>query len=384
MRKGTRIAAARRLAGSGRTGKDRKADSVRSRVLPATPFNSGNFRLGEIASRLGGELVGNPEIEIRRIATLQNAGPGDLSFLSHARYRRHLDGTHAAAVIVSRADRDATNLPRILCDDPYVYYARTAQLLNPGIRPAPGVHPNAVIETGAVVPASASIGPGSHIGRGVQLGERVAIDSACTIGDEVRIGDDSHLYSAVTVYSRCVIGKRAIVHAGVVIGSDGFGIALDKGRWIKIPQTGRVLIGDDVEIGANTTVDRGALDDTVIEEGVKLDNQIQVGHNVRIGAHTAIAGCVGIAGSARIGRDCMVGGGARILGHLEIADRVTISAGTVVMKSIARAGTYTGIYPIATNREWAKTAAHLRSLDQLVKRVRGLERQISKPAKRKG
>jgi UDP-3-O-[3-hydroxymyristoyl] glucosamine N-acyltransferase len=383
MRKGTRIAAAGGLVGSGRTGKRQRAVSPGNRDLPVISLQSRKCRLGEIVSRLGGELVGNPEIEIRRIATLQNAGPGDLSFLSHARYRRHLDGTRAAAVIVSRADRDATSLPRILCEDPYVYYARAAQLLNPGIRPAPGVHPNAVIETGALVPASASIGPGCHIGRGVRLGERVAVQSGCTIGDEVHIGDDSDLYPSVTVYSRCVIGKRAIIHAGVVIGSDGFGMALDKGRWTKIPQTGRVLIGDDVEIGANTTVDRGALDDTVIEEGVKLDNQIQVGHNVRIGAHTAIAGCVGIAGSTRIGRNCMIGGGARIVGHLEIADGVTVSAAAVVTKSIARAGIYAGVYPIANHREWAKTAAHLRSLDRLVKRVRELEKRISKPGKRK-
>jgi UDP-3-O-[3-hydroxymyristoyl] glucosamine N-acyltransferase len=254
MRKGTRIAAARRLAGSGRTGKYRTAISTGNRNLPVTSLHSRNFLLGEIASRLGGDLVGNPDVVIRRIATLQSAGPGDLSFLSQARHRRHLGGTRAAAVIVSHADRDATKLPRILCDDPYAYYARAAQLLNPGIRPAPGVHANAVIEAGAVVPASASIGPGCHIGREVRLGERVAIDSGCIIGDDVHIGDDSRLYPSVTVYSRCEIGKRAIIHAGVVIGSDGFGMALDKGRWIKIPQTGRVLIGDDVEIGANTTV----------------------------------------------------------------------------------------------------------------------------------
>src|SRR6266571_971871 len=245
------------------------------------------------------------------MATLESAGPGDLSFLSHPRYRRQLRGTRASAVILARDERDATALPRILCEDPYVYFARVAQLLSAEPRPAPGVHPQAVIE------------------------------------------------------------------------ADGFGMAPDGDRWIKIPQTGRVVIGDDVEIGANTTIDRGALDDTVIEDGVKLDNQIQIGHNVRVGAHTAMAGCVAVAGSTRIGRHCAIGGAARIIGHLEIADRVTISAAAVVTKSITRAGVYTGVLPSAPRREWARTVAHLRGLDRLVKRVRELEKRLSEPRRKK-
>ncbi len=278
-----------------------------------TQSNSRTYRLGEIVARLGGELIGDPGAEIRRMATLESAGPGDLSFLSHPRYRRQLRGTRASAVILARDERDATALPRILCEDPYVYFARAAQLLSAEPR----------------------------------------------------------------------IGKRAVIHSGAVIGADGFGMAPDGDRWIKIPQTGRVIIGDDVEIGANTTIDRGALDDTVIEDGVKLDNQIQIGHNVRVGAHTAMAGCVAVAGSTRIGRHCAIGGAARIIGHLEIADRVTISAAAVVTKSITRAGVYTGVLPSAPSREWARTVAHLRGLDRLVKRVRELERRLSEPRKKK-
>ena len=325
--------------------------------LTVTQSISRTYRLSEIVARLGGELIGDPDAEIRRIATLESARSGDLCFLSHARYRAQLRGTRASAVILAREERDATALPRILCDDPYVYYARAAQLFGPESRPVPGIHARAVVEAGADMTARA------HRGRS---------------GD---FGEDSRLGPSVTVYPRCLIGKRALIHAGVVIGADGFGMASDAGRWIKIPQTGRALIGDDVEIGANTTIDRGALDDTVIEDGVKLDNQIQIGHNVRIGAHTAMAGCAAVAGSTRIGRHCAIGGAARIFGHLTIADHVTISAAAVVTKSITRAGTYTGALPSAPSREWAKTVAHLRGLDRLVKRIRELEKRL--PVKRK-
>jgi len=337
---------------------------------------SRTYRLGEIVAKLGGELIGDPAAEILRIATLESAGPGDLCFLSHGRYRAHLRGTRASAVILAREERDATALPRILCDDPYAYYARAAQLFGSASRPAPGIHARAVVEAEAEIPVSATVGPGCHIGRGARLGERVVIDANCTIGEDAEIGENSRLGPSVTVYPRCVIGKRALIHAGVVIGADGFGMAPDAGRWIKIPQTGRAVIGDDVEIGANTTIDRGALDDTVIEDGVKLDNQIQIGHNVRVGAHTAMAGCAAVAGSTRIGRHCAIGGAARIIGHLTIADHVTISAATVVTKSITRQGTYTGVLPSAPSREWAKTVAHLKSLDRLIKRIRELEKRL--------
>lgn len=333
--------------------------------------------LAEIVERLGGELVGDPGVTIRQAATLESAGPGDIAFLARGRYRPQLRATRATAVILRHAERGATAVPRILCDDPYLYFARVSALLNPSPAVEPGVHPSAVIEPGAQIAASARVGPGCHIGRRTEVGEGVWIDAGCTIGDEGRIGEGSRLHPSVVVYARCVVGRRAIVHSGAVIGADGFGMALDAGRWLKIPQTGRVVIGDDVEIGANTTIDRGALDDTVIEDGVKLDNQIQIGHNVRVGAHTAMAGCVGIAGSARIGRHCTLGGGAIVLGHLELADGVHISAGTLVTKSITRPGTYTGVYPLQENRDWSRTAVLLRNIDRLEERIRILERIVA-------
>src|SRR5690349_8408188 len=360
-----------------------RATSTARGKRPVTQSNSRTYRLGEIVAKLGGELIGDPDAEIRRIATLESAGAGDLGFLSHARYRKQLRSTRASAVILARDQRAATSLPRILCDDPYAYYARAAQLFSPEGRPAPGIHARAVVDAEAEVPASATVGPGSHIGRGARLGERVVVGANCTIGEEARIGEDGRLGPSTTIYPRCLIGKRVVIHAGAVIGADGFGMAPEEGRWIKIPQTGRVVIGDDVEIGANTTIDRGALEDTIIEDGVKLDNQIQIGHNVRIGAHTAMAGCAAVAGSTRIGKHCAIGGAARIVGHLEIADHVTISAATVVTKSIKRPGAYSGVFPAAPSREWAKTVANLRSLDRLAKRLRELEARMRKPTKRK-
>ena len=334
-------------------------------------------------AKLGGELKGDPDIEVGRMATLESAGPGDLSFVAGTKYLRQLSGTRASAVILARGQGEATNLPRILCDDPYVYYARAAALLNPEGQPPPGIHPHAVVEAEAEVPASATLGPFCHVGRGARLGERVVVGPGCTIGEQAQVGEDGRLGPSVTIYPRCLIGRRVLIHAGAVIGADGFGLAPQAGRWIKIPQTGRVVIGDDVEIGANTTIDRGALDDTVIEDGVKLDNQIQIGHNVRIGAHTAMAACAGVAGSTRIGKHCAIGGAARIMGHIEIADNVTIAATTFVTKSIRNAGTYSAVLPAESEREWARTIAHLRGLDRMATRVRELESRIKPKTKKR-
>jgi UDP-3-O-[3-hydroxymyristoyl] glucosamine N-acyltransferase len=352
------------------------------RKIPVTQPNSRAHRLSEIVAKLGGELVGAPDVEIRRMATLENAGPGDLAFVTNPKYLDRLKGTRASAVILAKTQKQATQLPRILCDDPYVYYARAAQLLNPDEHPAPGVHPQAVVEAGAQVAASAAVGPFCHVARGARLGERVVLAPGCVVGEDAQIGEDGRLGPSVAIYARSVIGKRVLIHAGAVIGADGFGLAPQGGRWIKIPQTGRVVIGDDVEIGANTTIDRGALDDTVIEDGVKLDNQIQIGHNVRIGAHTAMAACAGVAGSTRIGKHCAIGGAARIMGHIEIADHVTVTATTFVTKSIRTPGIYTAVLPAEPGREWAKTIAHLRSLGRLSQRVRELETR-SKPSTKK-
>ena len=317
----------------------------------------GALTLAEIARRLGGRVAGDPETRVGQVGSLEHAGAGDISFLSSARFKSRLGATRASAVILSPEFEDLTPLPRIVSEAPYLYFARVSQLFNPLTTQAPGVHPSAVL------------------GRGVTLGTDVSVGAGCVIGDGVSIGDGSCLYPRVVIYEKCSLGKRVIVHAGAVIGADGFGIARDAGGWVKIPQIGGVRIGDDVEIGANTTIDRGAIDDTVVEEGVKLDNQIQIGHNVRVGARTAMAGCVAVAGSADIGRDCTIGAAALILGHLQLVDGVHVSAGTVISRSVRQPGTYTGMYPFDDNESWARNTALVRHLADMADRIRELERK---------
>ena len=280
-----------------------------------------SLRLAQFIEALGGTLEGNPDLRIDRLAPLEAAGPQDLSFLSNPRYQQQLAASRAACVIVAPALREAA-LARgacIVADDPYVYFALATQLWKRvhGAPVAPGVHPSAVVHPEAVVDQTATIGP------------------LCVVERGAHVGAGSWLKSRVTVGEDCHIGARCIVHAGAVIGADGFGFAPQKGQWVKIEQLGAVRIGDDVEIGANTCIDRGALEDTVIVDGVKLDNLVQIGHNVRVGRHSAMAGCVGVAGSATIGAHCTVGGGGIVLGHLTLADNVHISAATVVTRSLA-------------------------------------------------
>lgn len=336
-----------------------------------------SYRLADIAAQLGGRVLGDAEVRISQIATLEKAQSNHISFLTNSKYRTQLAGTRAGAVILGEADAEATDLPRIISDNPYAYFARVSALLNPLPEVRPGVHPSAAIGAGAQIDATASIAAMVVIGEGATIGAFSVIGEGCCIGANAVIGSHVRLYPHVVIYHDCVIGDNLIAHSGVVIGSDGFGIAMDEGRWVKIPQIGRVVIGNDVEIGANTTIDRGALDDTVIEDGVKLDNQIQIAHNVRIGAHTAIAGCVGIAGSTSIGRYCRIGGSAGILGHLHIADHVEIAAFTLIGKSIREAGSYAAIFPFSKTEDWRKNAVHLRHLDDLVSRVKALEQEIA-------
>jgi UDP-3-O-[3-hydroxymyristoyl] glucosamine N-acyltransferase len=335
------------------------------------------FRLAELVARFGGELIGDPNVRVSRVATLRSATPSDLSFITQSKYRADLAATRAAAVIVPESERDSTALPRIVCRDPYAYFARVASLLSPSPVVTPGIASTATVSAEAEVAASAAIGHACVIERRARIGERVVVGPGCVIGENVSLGPESRLHGHVTIYANCAIGARAIVHSGVVLGADGFGFAPEGGTWLKIPQTGRLIVGDDVEIGANTTVDRGALEDTVIEDGVKLDNQIQIGHNCRIGAHTAIAGCTGIAGSTTIGRHCMIGGAAMIGGHLQIADRVVIGGGTWVTRSIDTAGTYLSVIPATEGREWRRTVALLRGLERMSDRIRVLERRLS-------
>jgi UDP-3-O-[3-hydroxymyristoyl] glucosamine N-acyltransferase len=320
------------------------------------------LQLGEIVASLGGELHGDPALRIEGLAPLESAGPGHLGFLSNPKYRQQLDASRAGCVIVAPALREQA-LARgaaIVADDPYLYFARVTQLWKRvHARPeGPAVHPSAVVDPQAV------------------LGEGVRIGAQCVVERGARIGAGTVLKARVFVGEDCVIGERCTLHPGVVIGADGFGYAPHQGAWEKIEQLGAVRIGNDVDVGANTCIDRGALADTVVEDGVKLDNLIQVGHNCRIGAHTAIAGCVGIAGSANIGARCTIGGAAMILGHLTIADRVNISSGSFVSRSILKPGLYTGIFPIDDNAAWEKNAATLKQLHTLRERIKALEKKL--------
>lgn len=336
-----------------------------------------SFTLAEIAARVGGYVLGDSATRISQVGTLERAQPHQISFLTNKKYRAQLASTKAGALILGEADKDESDLPRIISANPYACFARVSALLNPLPCVVPGIHASAVVGEGAQIDPSASIAATAVIGKNVTIGAHSLIGEGCSIGDNATIGSYARLYPRVVVYHDCEIGDNLIAHSGVVIGSDGFGIAMDEGRWIKIPQIGRVVIGNDVEIGANTTIDRGALDDTVIEDGVKLDNQIQIAHNVRIGAHTAIAGCVGIAGSTTIGKYCQIGGSAGILGHLKIADHVVISSFTLIGKSIREAGAYTGIFPFSKIDDWKRSAVHLRHLDEMSDRIKALEKQES-------
>lgn len=336
-----------------------------------------SFTLARIVELLGGELLGNGNVEVRQVAALDGAAPDTITFLANERYLGKLRSTRAGAVIVGDELRGTIDIPRIVAANPYAYFARVSALLNPDPEVSAGRHPSAIIHPGARIASGVQIGPGAVIEDGVVIGAGAYVGAGTYVGESSRIGEGSRLYANVTVYHRCVIGRRVIVHAGTVIGADGFGIAMDEGAWVKVPQIGGVCIGDDVEIGANTTIDRGAIEDTVIENGVKLDNQIQIAHNVRIGAHTAIAACVGIAGSSRVGSYCRIGGSAGIAGHLSIADHVEISAHTLITKSITAPGTYTGAYPFENNRDWRRNAASLRHLGELSARVRALEQALN-------
>jgi len=332
------------------------------------------FKLGELAKRIGGEVHGDKDCEIENVGTLEHAKPGDISFLANPHYRKQLARTGASAVIIGRADLDSCPVNALVVDNPYAAFARVAAILHPAPPGKSGIHPTAVVGDGCTIHDAAWVGPLAVIEDGVQLGARVSVGPGCVIGAGSILGEDARLVARVTLWQGVAIGKRALVHPGVVIGSDGFGLANEDGVWLKVPQLGGVRIGDDVEIGANTTIDRGALEDTVLEDGVKLDNQIQVAHNVRIGAHTAIAGCVGIAGSAKIGKRCTIGGGAGILGHLEIADDVHITAMSLVTKSLREAGVYSSGTPLEPNPQWRKNVARFRQLDSIARRLSALER----------
>ncbi|HSI49533.1 MAG TPA: UDP-3-O-(3-hydroxymyristoyl)glucosamine N-acyltransferase [Ideonella sp.] len=347
------------------------------------PGATAPVRLAEIVQALGGELVGDGALEIQRIASLEAADAHSISFLAQARLRALLDSTQAGCLIVRADLREAAQARGavIVAADPYLYYARLSRWWAERRRAVvkTGVHASAVIGEGVRLHPTASIGPQAVIDDGAFIGEGVIIGAHCHVGAAAVIGAHTRLAAHVVFADACRIGERGMLQSGVVVGGDGFGFAPFEGRWEKIEQLGTVQIGDDVDIGANTCVDRGALDDTVLANGVKLDNLIQIAHNVRIGEHTAMAACVGVAGSARIGAHCLIGGAALIQGHIEIVDHVQVSAGSFVMHSLRQPGHYSGIFPIDTNANWEKNAATLRQLYTLRSRVRALEQQNKTP-----
>jgi UDP-3-O-[3-hydroxymyristoyl] glucosamine N-acyltransferase len=330
--------------------------------------------LGELAVRFGCELRGDPTAMVDRVGTLSGAGPSELAFLANPHYRAQLAATRATAVVLDAANAASCPVAALVHSNPYARYARIAALLHPEPPAAPGVHASAQVDPSAQVAASASIGAGAIIGPRCSIGARVRIGPACVLGADIEVGEDCRLHARVTLESGTELGARVCLQSGAVIGSDGFGFAREGAGWTKVPQLGRVRIGADVEIGANTTIDRGAIEDTVIGAGVKLDNQIQVAHNVHIGEHTVIAACTGISGSTRIGARCMIAGMVGIVGHLDICDDVVVTGLSMVSHSISTPGVYSGGIPAAPAALWRRVVGRFKRLDALAERVTRLER----------
>ena len=337
------------------------------------------YQLADLAQQFSCLLQGDGSTIIETVCTLQNGKSNAITFLANPRYRQFLDSTTAGAVILKPEDMSNCPVPCLGHENPYACYARIAQFVSGAKEQRVNeIHPTAVIHETAVLGEGVSIGPCSYVGMGVRIGNNSSIAAGSCIMTNASIGEGSLLHANVTVYHECRVGRNAIVHSGVVIGADGFGIAQDNGEWVKVPQLGKVIIGDNVEIGANTTIDRGAIEDTVLEDGVKLDNQIQIGHNVHIGAHTAMAGCSGVAGSTRIGSGCTIGAAAVVLGHLELADDVHITACSMVTKSIRQAGVYSSGTPLQSNAAWKRNFTRFGQLDDIAKRLATLEKRMKK------
>jgi UDP-3-O-[3-hydroxymyristoyl] glucosamine N-acyltransferase len=333
--------------------------------------------LGQLAERLGATLRGAEAQVITGLATLQEAGPEQLSFLANAQYRKYLAQTQAGAVLLTAADAEGYAGDALIVANPYLAYAQLSHLFDRKPKAAAGIHATAHVAEDAVVDPSASIGPYAVIESGARIGAEVCIGAHCVIGARSVIGDGGWLAPRVTLYHDVRIGKRVVIQSGAVIGGEGFGFANEKGVWQKIAQIGGVTIGDDVEIGANTTVDRGALSDTLIGNGVKLDNQIMIAHNVQVGDNTAMAGCCGISGSTKIGRNCMIAGGVGMVGHIEVCDNVFVTGMTMVTRSITEPGAYSSGTAMQPAGEWKKSAARIRQLDEMAKRLRELEKQLA-------
>ena len=332
--------------------------------------------LGQLATLLGAELHGDASIEVSRVANLETAGSGEISFLSDSKYQSFLAQTAASAVLVKAADLSVCQTNALVVKDPYVGFARVAQLLDSTPQPALDIHPTAVIAVDVQLGQNVAIGPHAVIESGVVLGDGVAIGPGCFVGKNSRLGKGSRLWANVTIYHNVEIGDACLIQSGTVIGADGFGYANERGEWIKIPQVGKVILGNRVEIGASTTIDRGAIDDTIIADNVIIDNQCQIAHNVEIGYGTAIAGGTVIAGSAKIGKYCIIGGAAVINGHIQVCDQATITGMSMVMRSISEPGIYSSGVPAQSNREWRKMAARVLHIDEMHKRLSQLEKRV--------
>ncbi|MCI0507764.1 MAG: UDP-3-O-(3-hydroxymyristoyl)glucosamine N-acyltransferase [Gammaproteobacteria bacterium] len=338
-------------------------------------------KLGDIAQYIGAELIGDANCAIERVATLANARSGDITFITNARYKNLLPVTKASAVIIPDQYRSLLKTNGIVVKDPYVAYARIAALLYASVSSRQGIHPSSSVGPGCRIAATAWIGPNCVVDSGVMIGENTYIGPGTVIEKDAVIGNDCFIVANATICHGVIIGDRAILHPGVVIGSDGFGLANDDGKWVKIPQIGTVRVGHDVEIGANTTIDRGAIEDTVIGDGAKVDNLVQIAHNVQIGAHTAIAGCTGIAGSAKIGSHCQLGGGVGVVGHLEIADHVQITGMSKVSSSITEPGVYSSGTPLQPYQKWQRNMVRVKQLDEMSRRLKALEEKLNQQKK---
>lgn len=338
------------------------------------------WTLASLAKVLGVEWRGNADLLLSRLSPLGSAEAGSLSFLSNSRYRHQLTSTAASAVIVHPSLAEDCPVAVLLSENPYLTYAKASHFFDRAPLPEPGVHATAVVDPKAQLASWVSVGPNAVIEAGATLASGVVVGPGCVVGAGCQLGEQSRLHANVTLYHGVKMGARCVIHSGVVIGGDGFGFANERGRWVKIAQVGGVQIGDDVEIGANTTIDRGAIGDTTIGNGVILDNQIQIAHNVEIGDFTAIAGCTGIAGSTKIGRHCTIAGGVGIAGHLVIGDRVHITMRTDVTGSLPDAGSYSSGTAVSETKEWRKNAARFRQLDAMARRLAALERKFGSAA----
>ena len=341
-------------------------------VLRGLKTRALSLSLAELAMALDADLRGDGDARVERVSVIEKAVPGDVTFLSNPRYRRHLQGTRATAVILSARYVDACPTSALVMDNPYLGYARAAGALNPELSPPQGIHPTAWVSEEATVVDTAWVGPKAVIEAGAVISARAFVGPGCVVGEDARLGEETTLVANVTVCHGVIVGQRVLIHPGAVIGADGFGLAKHDDIWVKIPQIGNVVIGDDVEVGANTTIDRGALADTVIEHGVKLDNQIQIGHNCQIGENTAMAGTVAIAGSTTVGKRCSLGGGVGVNGHIDIADDVHVTGRSVIYRSITEPGLYSSGMPLQESRTWRRNFPRYAQLDEMHKRLKDL------------